>query len=139
MYVLPIGFGAFFFDSVSLLFYGASGRSRTGDLLITNQLLYQLSYAGFHCSRECIAKSGLCFKDSLCRLSVAVPLRNEGHRTNQKTVFTLKLYYQPVVRHFKRYLFPARQDLTAEMSQHQSLRAEPAGVFCDAGIIQMRL
>ncbi len=25
---------------------GASSRTRTGDLLITNQLLYQLSYAG---------------------------------------------------------------------------------------------
>jgi hypothetical protein len=25
---------------------GADGRSRTGDLLITNQLLYQLSYVG---------------------------------------------------------------------------------------------
>jgi hypothetical protein len=55
-YVLPIGFGVFSFESVSY-FTGASGRSRTGDLLITNQLLYQLSYAGFHCSRECIAKS----------------------------------------------------------------------------------
>ena len=26
---------------------GANGRNRTGDLLITNQLLYQLSYVGF--------------------------------------------------------------------------------------------
>ena len=26
--------------------YGAGGRIRTRDLLITNQLLYQLSYAG---------------------------------------------------------------------------------------------
>ena len=26
--------------------YGAGGRTRTDDLLITNQLLYQLSYAG---------------------------------------------------------------------------------------------
>jgi hypothetical protein len=37
-YVLPIGFLAFFFESVSCLFTGASGRSRTGDLLITNNL-----------------------------------------------------------------------------------------------------
>ena len=29
-----------------LLKTGASGRIRTGDLLITNELLYQLSYAG---------------------------------------------------------------------------------------------
>ncbi len=28
------------------VFYGASGRIRTDDLLITNQLLCQLSYAG---------------------------------------------------------------------------------------------
>ena len=27
--------------------YGAGTRNRTTDLLITNQLLYQLSYAGF--------------------------------------------------------------------------------------------
>ena len=27
-------------------FYGAGSRTRTGDLLITNQLLYQLSYPG---------------------------------------------------------------------------------------------
>jgi hypothetical protein len=26
--------------------FGAGGRTRTDDLLITNQLLYQLSYAG---------------------------------------------------------------------------------------------
>jgi hypothetical protein len=117
------------------LFHGASGRSRTGDLLITNQSLYQLSYAGFHCSRECIAKSGLCFKDSLW------PSRSgkEGRRTNQETVFTLKFYDQSVVRHFQRYFFPARQDLPAEMRQHESLSAEPAGIFGDAGIIQMRL
>ena len=30
----------------NLLFYGAGERSRTPDLLITNQLLYQLSYTG---------------------------------------------------------------------------------------------
>ncbi len=29
-------------------FTGADGQSRTGDLLITNQLLYQLSYIGIH-------------------------------------------------------------------------------------------
>ena len=29
------------------LIYGAGDRSRTDDLLITNQLLYQLSYTGF--------------------------------------------------------------------------------------------
>ena len=29
---------------LSLCFYGAVARNRTADLLITNQLLYQLSY-----------------------------------------------------------------------------------------------
>jgi hypothetical protein len=28
-------------------FIGADGRNRTGDLLITNQLLYRLSYIGW--------------------------------------------------------------------------------------------
>ena len=31
---------------VSIEFIGAGKRARTADLLITNQLLYQLSYAG---------------------------------------------------------------------------------------------
>ena len=31
----------------TLEFIGADVRSRTADLLITNQLLYQLSYVGF--------------------------------------------------------------------------------------------
>ena len=70
--------------------------------------------------------------------SMAVPLRKQWRRTNQETVFTLKLYDQPVVRHFQSHLFPARQDFPAEMRQHESLRAEPAGVFGDARIIQMR-
>ncbi len=30
-------------------FIGAGNRNRTHDLLITNQLLYQLSYAGVGC------------------------------------------------------------------------------------------
>ena len=34
----------------SLRFEGAGNRARTDDLLITNQLLYQLSYAGVHTS-----------------------------------------------------------------------------------------
>ena len=29
------------------VFSGAGGQTRTADLMITNQLLYQLSYAGF--------------------------------------------------------------------------------------------
>ena len=42
---------------------GAGTRIRTGDLLITNQLLYQLSYAGKgwdSSSRVAHAQSGMC-------------------------------------------------------------------------------
>ena len=35
-----------FSDGLYLINYGADNRDRTGDLLITNQLLYQLSYVG---------------------------------------------------------------------------------------------
>ena len=38
--------------SQSLHLIGASGRNRTVDLLITNELLYQLSYTGFLPSRK---------------------------------------------------------------------------------------
>ena len=34
-------------DRIPFKFFGADERSRTADLLITNQLLYQLSYVGF--------------------------------------------------------------------------------------------
>ena len=37
-----------FSDGLYLINYGADNRDRTGDLLITNQLLYQLSYVGLH-------------------------------------------------------------------------------------------
>ena len=38
--LLPIG------SERTVVNYGAGDRTRTDDLLITNQLLYQLSYAG---------------------------------------------------------------------------------------------
>ena len=38
---------------------GAQKRSRTADLLITNQLLYQLSYLGIR-PRDLADKSGAC-------------------------------------------------------------------------------
>ena len=37
-----------FFDEAN---FGADAPNRTGDLLITNQLLYQLSYVGFRLER----------------------------------------------------------------------------------------
>ena len=44
----------------SLLYYdGAGRRIRTDDLLITNQLLYQLSYAGANWLRMLAYKSAL--------------------------------------------------------------------------------
>ena len=39
---------AAFYQSKTLLFYGATGRIRTGDLLITNQLLYRLSHSSVY-------------------------------------------------------------------------------------------
>jgi hypothetical protein len=38
---------------------GATGRIRTDDLLITNQLLYQLSYGGKFSSRSILRKFGM--------------------------------------------------------------------------------
>jgi hypothetical protein len=50
----------------SLILKGAGNRVRTDDLLITNQLLYQLSYAGFSyfCEKNHIlaAAAKLCFQ-----------------------------------------------------------------------------
>ena len=42
----------------NLLFYGADTKSRTRDLLITNQLLYQLSYAGVGAIIEIAGEGG---------------------------------------------------------------------------------
>jgi hypothetical protein len=44
--LLPLRLLGDFRKIAKCFFYGASDRSRTDDLLITNQLLYQLSYAG---------------------------------------------------------------------------------------------
>ncbi len=41
-----------------LLFAGADTKSRTRDLLITNQLLYQLSYAGVGAIIEIAGEGG---------------------------------------------------------------------------------
>ena len=43
---------------VSLCFIGADTKSRTRDLLITNQLLYQLSYAGVGAIIEIAGEGG---------------------------------------------------------------------------------
>ena len=42
--------------------YGAGDRSRTYDLLITNELLYQLSYTGGTRGGESLGKSGQLLK-----------------------------------------------------------------------------
>ena len=42
--------------------YGAGDRSRTYDLLITNELLYQLSYTGGTRGGESVGKSGQLLK-----------------------------------------------------------------------------
>jgi hypothetical protein len=51
--------------------FGAGTRNRTTDLLITNQLLYQLSYAGF--GLEFVEGGGLFrFKASLTRVLLTI-------------------------------------------------------------------
>ncbi len=49
-------------DYPGSLFFGACGRARTADLLITNQLLYRLS----HTSTNNIQVPKLCFTNILC-------------------------------------------------------------------------
>ena len=39
-----------------LFYHGAGSRIRTDDLLITNQLLYQLSYAGIYYGKPTLAR-----------------------------------------------------------------------------------
>ena len=50
--------------------FGAGGRTRTDDLLITNQLLYQLSYAG-EAGRRSILAHGSDLAGSLAGVEVA--------------------------------------------------------------------
>ena len=71
--------------------YGAGTRSRTRDLLITNQLLYQLSYAGGRRPRAArggriIGFSGLSDKGSRFRL-----LRTRGQLAQQDLLFAVSL------------------------------------------------
>ena len=44
---------------------GADGRIRTGDLLITNQLLYQLSYVGERCGTASVSGPEAGFRDRI--------------------------------------------------------------------------
>ncbi len=55
------------------ILFGAGTKSRTRDLLITNQLLYQLSYAGFACALALLARSdgGELFAFRTCLTSAA--------------------------------------------------------------------
>ena len=38
--------------------FGAADRNRTGDLRITNALLYRLSYSGETCASPCLSAHG---------------------------------------------------------------------------------
>ncbi len=67
----------------STIYHGAGSRIRTDDLLITNQLLYQLSYAGIyegkasiltHCSRPLYPLFCIPQLKSGCNLSGFLPL-----------------------------------------------------------------
>ena len=47
-FMMSMGKTGYLFPTIEVIeIIGAGDRSRTRDLLITNQLLYQLSYAGF--------------------------------------------------------------------------------------------
>jgi hypothetical protein len=46
------------FSDVEITIYGAGSGIRTDELLITNQLLYQLSYAGIAQTNENVGKNG---------------------------------------------------------------------------------
>ncbi len=68
----------------SLTVYGATGRTRTGDLLITNQLLYQLS----HSSKEsrCTIQRVLFYYTKM-RLSTFIFFLNEFPEIIQSLLF----------------------------------------------------
>ncbi len=57
---------------------GAGGPTRTGDLLITNQLLYQLSYAGFLGGTQTI--------DTSIREADPVAIQNKPGTSSQATL-----------------------------------------------------
>ncbi len=80
-------------------FIGAGERIRTADLLITNQLLYQLSYAG----RRCLFELDTLFmlqnqdKNTLSSLIDSIPYRNQriecsGISASQKAYLCTALY-----------------------------------------------
>ncbi len=58
--------------SQALVFYGANARTRTADLLITSELLYQLSYVGPRLVKYKISNAEsikkLSLKQKICKL-----------------------------------------------------------------------
>ena len=48
-------------------YFGAGERSRTPDLLITNELLYQLSYTGYRKNRYCEPANVIILHIHLCK------------------------------------------------------------------------
>ncbi len=80
-------------EALSRCLYGAGTTNRTRDLLITNQLLYQLSYAGIVCLLgrwRIIRFSGL--PDKGCRRNL-LRLRAGRCASEQNFVLTIFLYY----------------------------------------------
>jgi hypothetical protein len=58
-------------DNIQSIYGGAGNRVRTDDLLITNQLLYQLSYAGNNA--RSVAQRAVCDKRTATNGSECLP------------------------------------------------------------------
>ena len=56
-----------------LLLYGANNRDRTGDLVLTKDVLYQLSYVG----------TGLKLRDKTQKTKRALKIRRNSHMSNR--------------------------------------------------------
>ena len=74
---------------------GAGGRTRTPDLLITNQLLYRLSYTSI------LTGTALSFYAAPERLVIiANPLLFVKHIFQEKTKFFFSLFFVPIIALF---------------------------------------
>ena len=71
-----------------IVLYGAGTKSRTRDLLITNQLLYQLSYAGVVDHADGAAAELFSFRDDLTR-ALSTLLRTGRRISQQYTILAV--------------------------------------------------
>ena len=69
--------------------FGATGRTRTGDLLITNQLLYQLSHSSINARRQRFSRVNYCISSS----------------EQCQVIFANNSFLHCFSQHFQRFLF----------------------------------